>query len=101
MKRILPPHTVLRLRKLWPYARKQGKEKGQIFRVGYYCKGCGVDTIWLVDENGEYGWTVDRNFIDDHFEIVRLSTERSIYGKECPQLKPLKEGVEKKGSSKK
>ena len=82
MKKILPPHTVLCLKKLWPHARKQGREKGQKYRVGYYCKSCGTDTIWLVDEKEKYGWTVDREFVDKFFEIILFSTERSIYGKE-------------------
>ena len=92
MKKILPPLTVLRLKKLWPHARKQGKEKGQIYRIGYYCKNCGTDTIWLVDEKGEYGWTADREFVDNYFEILKLSNERSIYGEGRPKLGTLENG---------
>jgi hypothetical protein len=91
MRKVLPPKTMIRLIKLWPHARKQGRDKGQIYRVGYYCKSCGTDTIWLVDKKGEYGWTVDREFIEKYFEIIELSKERSIYGKGRPKLGPLKE----------
>lgn len=85
----IPPRTVLRLAKLWPHARKQGHERGQIYRVGYYCRHCGRDTIWLVDSNGGYNWTADRTFIDRHFELVEVSNERSLYGKGKPKIEPL------------
>lgn len=84
--RILPPLTVLRLKKLWPYARKQGREIGQIYRVGYYCRGCGTETVWLVDVDGNYGWTADKPWIEEHFEIIDISKERSIYGKGKPNI---------------
>ncbi|MEO0588359.1 MAG: hypothetical protein AAF078_12055 [Planctomycetota bacterium] len=85
----IPPRTVLRLVKLWPHARKQGREVGQVYRVGYYCRGCGRDTVWLVNRKGEYSWTADRDFIERHFKVVELSRERSLYGKGKPKLGPL------------
>ncbi len=84
------PLTVLRLRKLWPHARKQGHEVGQIYRVGYYCKHCGVGVIWLVDSDGNYNWTVDQEFIDKHFEVVQPSLERSLYGNNREKIKKIK-----------
>lgn len=87
----LYPLTVLRLEKLWPHARKQGKEIGQIYRVGYYCKDCGKDTIWLVDAQGNYGWTVDFEFVKAHFKLIARSKKRSIFGKGRPKIGPIKE----------
>lgn len=95
MNKLLPPLTVLRLERLWPHARKQGREKGQIYGVGYYCKGCGVDTIWLVDEHGDYNWAADLAFTAKYFKIMKPSKERSIYGKGRAKIGPLNEGVEK------
>lgn len=89
MKKILSPLTILRLKRLWPHARRQGREIGQVCRIGYYCKGCGTDTIWLVDEDGNYDWTVDALFIEKFFEVVEFSKERSIYGQGRPKLGPL------------
>jgi hypothetical protein len=89
MRKPLPPRTILRLTKLWPHARKQGRERGQIYRVGYYCRHCGPTIVWLVDRNGNYKWTAARQFIDRFFEIVELSSERSLYGKGKPKLGPL------------
>lgn len=82
----IPPLTSLRLRKLWPHARKQGREVGQFYRVGYYCRHCGPQTVWLVNEAGEYCWTVDWDFVARHFEVVDLSRERSLYGKGRPKI---------------
>ena len=86
----LPPRTILRLSKLWPHARKHGRERGQVYRVGYYCRCCGRDTIWLVDRNGAYNWTADHEFIERFFEVVELSRERSLFGKGKPKIEPLK-----------
>jgi hypothetical protein len=82
------PLTVLRLKKLWPYAKKKGRRIGQIYRVGYYSRQDGTELIWLVDENGEYNWTADEGFLDNYFEIIELSQERSIYGDKKPKIKP-------------
>ena len=84
-----PPLTVLRLKKLWPNARKQGHEKGRIWRVGYFSKQDGLDCIWLVDESGKYDWTVDAGWIDDKFEVLVLSKERDYFGVRRPILGPL------------
>ena len=82
----LPPNTLLRLERLWPHARRQGREIGQLYRVGYYSRQDGLDCVWLVDAKGGYSWTADHAFIAQHFEIVRLSKERSMYGSNRPQL---------------
>ena len=86
----LPPRTVLRLAKLWPYARQKGHEIGEIRRVGYYSPQDGLDCIWLVDENGAYNWTADHAWVYDKFEIVRLSTETDMFGKTKRRLGPLR-----------
>jgi hypothetical protein len=90
MKVKYKPRTIVRLKKLWPHARKKGKEIGQIYRIGYYCENCGIDIVWLVDENGSYNWTADNEFIERHFEIVENSKERSIFGEGKPKIEPLK-----------
>jgi len=87
--KILPPGTVLELIKLWPNARKQGHEKGEIWRIGYYSKQDGLDIIWLVDANGEYNWTVDREFVEEKFKLIDVSKERSLYGNNRPPLGKL------------
>ena len=85
----LRPGTMLRLKRLWPNARKQGKEKDQVYRVGYYSRKDGLNRIWLVDAQGGYNWTADHEFVLRHFDILRLSKERSLYGRNRPAFGPL------------
>ncbi|HEX8312568.1 MAG TPA: hypothetical protein VF614_14695 [Chthoniobacteraceae bacterium] len=85
----LPPLTLLRLIRLWPHARRHGREIGQLYRVGYYSPQDGLDCVWLVDRNGAYNWTADHAFVAKHFEMIRRSRERSRYGAQRPRLSPL------------
>jgi len=49
----------------------------------------GLDCIWLVDDYGKYEQTVDHDFLMKHFEIESVSKERSLYGRNRPQFKPV------------
>lgn len=93
-----PPLTVVRLKKLWPHARKQGHEKGEIWRVGYYSKQDGLKCIWLVDEKGEYNWTAEASWLDDKFEVLSLSREKSYFGRNRPLFGKLTATEKKKYS---
>lgn len=66
----IPPGTQLRLIRLWPHARRQGKENGQQWYVGEYSEMDGFDVIWLVDQEGDYVWTIDHEFLYKHFEVA-------------------------------
>lgn len=86
----LRPLTWLRLKKLWPNARRQGREIGQTYIVNYYCRHCGPEVVWLYDPlHPKKQWTADAPFIRKHFEIVQESRERSVYGKGRPQISEL------------
>lgn len=89
MKRPIPPLSVVRLKKLWPHARSKGHEIGQTLRVGYYSRQDGLDCIWLVNDEAEYFWTMDHDFLEEHFEIQNRSTETSFYGASRPKMKPI------------
>ena len=80
------PKSLIRVAKLWPYARKKGHQIGEYWRVGYYSESDGADLIWLVDDEGNYRWTIDEGFLKKHFEIVELSAEKSYYGKDREKL---------------
>ena len=82
----LHPGTVLRLIKLWPYARKQGHEIGELWRVGYYSPQDGVDVVWLVDDNGAYKWSVDNEFVAQKFYVVTPSDNPDVFGEAGPAL---------------
>lgn len=86
----LRPLTRLRLTKLWPNARRQGRAIGQAYIVNYYCKHCGPDVVYLFDPRHPNSlWTADAPFVRKHFEIVEESRERSVYGKGRPLLRDL------------
>ena len=91
MKNPIPPRTVLRLNKLWPNARKQGHEVGEIWRVGYYSKKDGLECIWLVNTEGQYAWTSDHDWLYRKFEILSRSDEDDFYGDNREVLLPLSE----------
>lgn len=86
----LRPLTRLRLRKLWPNARRQGREIGQTSIVNYYCRHCGPEVVYLFDPRHPKAlWTATAPFVRNHFEIVEESRERSVYGKGRPPLRDL------------
>jgi hypothetical protein len=69
------------------------KNLGRQFRVGYYSPQDGLDCIWLVNENGEYEQTTDREDLLSYFKIERLSIERDYYGtgkRKLPRLRSSK-----------
>lgn len=99
MKRPIPPLSVVRLKKLWPHARKQKHEIGQTLRIGYYSRQDDLDCIWLVNDTGDYFWTIDHDFLEKYFEVVERSKETSFHGAARPKLKPIKNQAEPSGSA--
>jgi hypothetical protein len=49
--------------------------------VGYYSREDGLDCIWLVNEDGTYEQTTDRDFLLKYFDMEYLSHEKNLYGK--------------------
>jgi hypothetical protein len=80
MKNPISPRSILRLVKLWPNARKQGHEVGELWRVGYYSKKDGLECIWLVNTEGVYDWTSDHDWLYRKFEVLSHSDEDNLYG---------------------
>jgi hypothetical protein len=77
---IIPPRTVVKLKRSDSNTPMWKKRIGQQFRIGYYSKKDGLDLIWLVDENGFYCETTDREYLLKYFDIVKLSREKDLYG---------------------
>lgn len=82
----IPPKSELELVKLWPHAREYGHKVGEHWRVGYYSRQDGLEVIWLVNDAGEYVWTIDRAFLAKKFRITRLSEETDYFGEERARL---------------
>jgi hypothetical protein len=78
--KVIPPRSRVRLVKADRRTPTWRKDVGRRFRVGYYSRKDGLDCIWLVNEDGEYEQTTDREFLLKYFEIERLSDERNFYG---------------------
>jgi hypothetical protein len=84
----IPPCSVISVRRKAP--SPWADEIGRIFRVGYYSKMDGLDCIWLVDEKGEYGQTIDHEGLNKFFDIQSIAKERSLYGRGRPKFPSLK-----------
>lgn len=90
LPRVIPPRSVFRLVRSDSNTPDWKKDVGREFRVGYYSKQDGLDVIWLVNEDGKYEQTTDRQFLLKYFEPVEISDESDLYGSAKPQLRRLR-----------
>src|SRR6516165_8570173 len=87
--KVIPPRSRVRLVKADRQSPTWRKDVGRRFRVGYYSRKDGLDCIWLVNEDGEYEQTTDRESLLKYFEIERLSHELLRRGKKTArQISP-------------
>jgi hypothetical protein len=78
--KVIPPRSRVRLVKADRHTPAWRKDVGRRLRIGYYSRTDGWGCIWLVNEDGAYEQTTDREFLLKYFEIERLSDERNFYG---------------------
>jgi hypothetical protein len=71
LPKVITPRSLLRLVKADQHTRSWHKDVGRRFRVGYYSSKDGLNCIWLVNENGEYEQTTDREFLLKYSETER------------------------------
>jgi HEAT repeats len=81
LPKVIPPRSRVRLVRSDKRTPTWRKDVGREFRVGYYSRQDGLDCIWLVNEDGKYEQTTDREFLLKYFEVERLSEERNFYGR--------------------
>jgi len=83
----IPPRTTLSVTSVAnnPYSHLSGRK----IRVGYYTEQDGLDCIWLVYPDGEYGETTDHDHIYRYFVVEELSDETDFYGMEREPLEDL------------
>jgi hypothetical protein len=83
----IPPLTVVSIASVSdnPYTHLRGRR----IRIGYYSEQDGLDCIWLVYPNGEYGETTDHDHIYRYFVIEQLSSESDFYGAGKPRMGAL------------
>ena len=68
-----------------PYGRLLGLR----LRVGYYSRMDGLNVIWIVYPNAEYGETTDHSDFREFFRVVFDSGDTDYCGVGRPRLKPL------------
>lgn len=85
----IPPCSVFRLVHSDAETPEWAGDVGRVFRIGYYSRQDGLDVIWLVDDQGKYEQTTDREFLLRYFDPIQISDENDLYGDNKPQLGPL------------
>ena len=85
---VIPPRTVVRLVRFDEQTPAWQDKTGTLYRVGYYSEQDGLDVIWLVDDDGDYGETVDKECLLDYFQLIELSDETDLYGVSRPPIGP-------------
>lgn len=86
---IIPPRSVFRLARSDEKTTGWKADVGRVFRIGYYSRQDGLDAIWLVNQEGKYEQTTDREFLVKYFEPIEISDETDLYGSGKPPFKPL------------
>src|SRR5436305_13757130 len=82
----IPPRSVVR--EAAPAIRRRVPCK--IFRIGYYGQNDGLDCIWLVNDDGVYEQTTTHDYLFRHYDILMISAERSLYGRNCAKIPPIR-----------
>lgn len=83
----VPPGSLIRVREDNPGPHRA--LKGQQLRVGYYSKMDGLNVIWIVYADGQYGEATDHTYFNRHFEILREADEHDFFGVNRPKLETL------------
>src|SRR5437867_1860247 len=86
----IPPRSIVELARADSRTPAWRREIGRRFRIGYYSPQDGLDTVWLVDDAGEYCQTADQSSLPKYFRIIRLSRETDYYGRNRPPIRPLR-----------
>ncbi|MBI5576273.1 MAG: hypothetical protein HY896_07910 [Deltaproteobacteria bacterium] len=87
---IIPPRSIVMIIKADEMTPSWKNKIGTRFRIGYYNSKDGLDTIWLVDDKGNYVETTDRKFLMKYFKIIKLTTTKNYFGYGCKPLTSIK-----------
>jgi hypothetical protein len=78
---VIPPGSTVRLVCYDDFTSDWKQDLGRTFRIGYYRKTDGLETIWLVNDDGEYEQTVDRDTLLKYFDLLSISRENDPFGR--------------------
>lgn len=92
---VIPPRSLVELVRADENTPRWQERIGKFYRIGYYSPQDGLDTIWLVDEDGNYCETTDHDYLSKYFRIVKLCKTKNYFGTHCKPLgsirkKPVK-----------
>lgn len=94
---IIPPESIVELVRADNKTPLWKEQIGKRYRIGYYSKQDGLDTIWLVDDGGDYCETTDRDYLLKYFKIERLSKETDFFGTNRRRIGPIRRKGIKQG----
>lgn len=89
---VIPPCSIIELVKANDTTPLWKNRIGKRYRIGFYSPQDGLDTIWLVDDSGDYFGTIDHDYLLKYFKIIRLSKIKDYLGDNCKPLQPIKHG---------
>lgn len=80
LPKVIPPETIVQLTCADEKTPEWRKRLGKHYRVGYYSRKDGLNTIWLVDDRGRYCETTNRKYLLKYFKVLRLSQNTDYFG---------------------
>ncbi len=89
---VLRPLSEMRVRNVTAHEPAWSGYLGRVFRIGYSSRQPGLDSVWLVSGDGEYGGSlefvefVDQNRIETHFDVLFRTGETGLFEADCPAL---------------
>src|SRR5260370_36099441 len=89
LPKVIPPGSVVRLVKADASVPAWRARVGEEYRVGYYRRTDGLDSIWLVNAKGEYQASTDRIRLARYFAVTSLSWGKDVFGDSRPPLQRL------------
>ena len=94
----IPPLSVVRFARIHGEKRNSRRDKGRVFRIGYYSLEDGLDCIWLVNDEGKYEQTTDHEYLYKYFDVIQFAEHTNWYGHKRPEIPSVRraEGRSKK-----
>jgi len=83
LPKVIPPGSVVRLVKADASVPAWRARVGEEYRVGYYRRTDGLDSIWLVNAKGEYQASTDRIRLARYFAVTSLQ-QKELTSKDFP-----------------
>src|SRR5258707_13890369 len=91
LPKVIPPGSVVRLVKADASVPAWRARVGEEYRVGYYRRTDGLDSIWLVNAKGENQASTDRIRLARYFAVTSLSREKDVFGESWPPVHRLQQ----------